>query len=50
VKNPTVTVSKDAATLDLAEAMAKTNPKNRLKLLDPLRTSPRRSREPRGRE
>lgn len=41
VKNPTVTVSKDAATLDLAEAMAKTNPKESLKLLDPLRTSPR---------
>ena len=38
--NPTLSVSKDDATLALAEAMAKTDPAGALKILDPLRTSP----------
>jgi len=41
VANPTDTVSKEQATLALAEALIKTNPAEAKKLLEPLRTSPR---------
>lgn len=41
VKDPTVMVSKEAATLALAQVLAKSNPAESLKLLDPLRTLPR---------
>ena len=40
-KNPTLTVSKESATLNLAQVMGKTNPTDALKMLDPLRSSPR---------
>jgi predicted negative regulator of RcsB-dependent stress response len=38
--DPTITVSKETATLALAQAMAKSDPAGALKMLDPLRTSP----------
>ena len=41
VKTPGMLVSKESATLALAQVMAKTNPTESLKLLDPLRTLPR---------
>jgi len=40
-KDPSLTVSKDTATLELAQVIAKTNPAESLKMLDPLRTSTR---------
>lgn len=39
VNNPALTVSKEAAQLDLAQVMSKTDPAAALKILDPLRTS-----------
>lgn len=41
VKDPSLMVSKEAATLALAQVMAKSNPAEALKLLDPLRVLPR---------
>ena len=39
VKNPSITVSKEDATIQLALLLAKTNPEEARKMLDPLRTS-----------
>jgi predicted negative regulator of RcsB-dependent stress response len=39
VQNPTVTVSKEDATIQLALLLAKTNPEEARKMLEPLRTS-----------
>jgi len=41
INNPSLMVSKEQATLALAEVESKTTPADAIKLLDPLRTSPR---------
>ena len=41
IENPTVFVSKDQATLELAQLLAKSNPAEARKLVAPLSASPR---------
>jgi predicted negative regulator of RcsB-dependent stress response len=41
INHPTITVSKEDATIQLALLLAKTNPEEARKMLEPLRTSPR---------